>query len=824
MKSNKKNYLIIIIYGIILTILLLGSNNLYGSCTDWINQHTVIPDYFRKLFYETGNLLPNFAFNLGAGQNIFNFCYYGLLSPIILLSYLLPFIDMTTYIIFISIILYLSSGILLYKFLNNNNFENKISLVLSICFLTLSPITFHFHHHIMFVYYIPFLILALIGIDKYINKNKSFLLMFSIFLIIMTNYYYSISALLVIIIYGIYKLLGKQESFVIKIFIKDILKASLRVIVPVLLSGIILFPALYITFSNGRETSKSIELLNLLIPNLKRVLYNHNTLGLCIPILLSSISLLCTKLKKKNDIFLGYSLLIITLIPIFMYLLNGFLYIRGKVLIPFSVLYIYTFAKFINNMINNNINFKKLFLISIFIIILSLGIQKNSFDIYIIDFVVSFILFKFCIKYKSKTIILIYSFTILLITAFSSNINEDYVSIEEYKNINNPNTIKLLKKIDKGGFYRTDNYNISDKNVNKVYQNNYFNTSIYSSNYNKNYWNFYHKDFKNNLPYRNKFITAGANNILFSNFMGVKYIISGNDDLAFYEKIDSSDNLNLYYNENVNPIIYTTDDVGSYGIYKKLKYPYNIEYLINKPVTNSKNNNLYETKIKKLNLDINESYDFEILDDKTYIYNLDEPISNKILIITFDMDYNQSCKVGDSKITINGISNKLTCKEWIYHNQNNNFNYVISSNKQIDSLNVNISKGKYKISNINAYLMDYSMPKFKEIDNIEIDKKNSTITGSVSLDKKSYVITSIPYDDGFSVFVDDKKVNTEIVNTAFLGFKITKGNHSIKIKYQSPLLKYGYISSILGILIMALILIYEKINLRQLDLSKNENN
>ena len=55
MKSDKKNYLIIIIYGIILIAVMLGFNNLYGSSTDWISQHSVIPDYFRKIFYETGN-------------------------------------------------------------------------------------------------------------------------------------------------------------------------------------------------------------------------------------------------------------------------------------------------------------------------------------------------------------------------------------------------------------------------------------------------------------------------------------------------------------------------------------------------------------------------------------------------------------------------------------------------------------------------------------------------------------------------------------------------------------------------------------------------
>ena len=62
--------------------------NIFGSSKDWVNQHILFPEYFRQLFYSTGKLIPNLALNLGAGENIFNFAYYGLLSPIFLFSYL----------------------------------------------------------------------------------------------------------------------------------------------------------------------------------------------------------------------------------------------------------------------------------------------------------------------------------------------------------------------------------------------------------------------------------------------------------------------------------------------------------------------------------------------------------------------------------------------------------------------------------------------------------------------------------------------------------------------------------------------------------------
>ena len=100
-KFNLKDYIylsviISIIFFAIFTI--TKGNYAYGSTIDWSDQHYNIPDYFRNLFYETKQLIPSFSFNIGAGENIFYLSYYGLLSPIILISYLLPMISMSTYI------------------------------------------------------------------------------------------------------------------------------------------------------------------------------------------------------------------------------------------------------------------------------------------------------------------------------------------------------------------------------------------------------------------------------------------------------------------------------------------------------------------------------------------------------------------------------------------------------------------------------------------------------------------------------------------------------------------------------------------------------
>ena len=90
-EKNKRHIVRIgILLGIyvLLVLLLTRFKYAYGSTLDWAGQHYAIPDYFRKLFYETGEFFPSFAPNIGAGENIYYFSYYGLYSPFILFSYL----------------------------------------------------------------------------------------------------------------------------------------------------------------------------------------------------------------------------------------------------------------------------------------------------------------------------------------------------------------------------------------------------------------------------------------------------------------------------------------------------------------------------------------------------------------------------------------------------------------------------------------------------------------------------------------------------------------------------------------------------------------
>ena len=244
-KLNKKDYLyltILTLFILLIVFIITRGEYIYGSVTDWKDQHFLFAEYFRNLFYQTGDLIPELALNIGGGQNIFNFAYYGLLNPIILISYLFPFIDMMHYVIISSILIVIISGIMLYKWLKNNQIESNICFLTTFIFITASPLILHSHRHIMFINYMPFLILGLIGIDKYFKDKKFYLITISTSLMIFTSYYYSITGIIVLGIYYIYKYINLNDKIDIKKFSISLIKFVYFVFLGIMIAAVLLLP------------------------------------------------------------------------------------------------------------------------------------------------------------------------------------------------------------------------------------------------------------------------------------------------------------------------------------------------------------------------------------------------------------------------------------------------------------------------------------------------------------------------------------------------------------------------------------------------------
>lgn len=829
---------IIFFLTLFLVFLTIKGGYIFGSNMDWMKQHSVLPDYFRNLFYQTGNLFPNFAPQLGGGQNIFYLAYYGLYNPFILLSYLFPFIPMGIYIMIISILVVLVSVYLFYYFLKLNHFSNKICLFTSLLFLSASCFLFHSHRHIMFVSYMPFLILAFIGVISYFDKKKSTLLVVSIFLMILTSYYYSIPGMISICLYALYYYLKKEDKITLKGIIHDGFFFLFRILLGILLASMLLLPLVYVILNGRSSGTSSISLdLNLLKPNisLDYIMYGTYGIGLTAIFWLSIIYHIVV--SKKEYKVVSILLLILFSFPIFNFILNGRLYLNGKVFIPLLPLGAFLIASMINSTnFSKNMVLKVLLglIISIFLI------TSNGYRTYYfyIELMITFFLL-LCYQKKKKILILLPILIASFITCYYNNINDDLVSITDYQKQLSYNKFNVLDYINQNtsSIYRFQDDLSGANGINYSYGKLDYRTTLYSSTSNSNYSSNFYNAFNNNDIYRNYLLLAQTNNLFFQRYMGIRYLLTDNNPPSGYQKINSYQNGSLYENKNVYPIGFSMTNLLSYKDYEKLSFIEKLEAFQNNVIINgsSKNSNL-DFSNKKIDLD------YEVVDTKNISYEkknngylitskkngkitlkLNESIVNNSLIIRFQMNDIPSCKNGDTAITINQVMNKLTCKTWKYYNHNEVFDYVISSNDEIKELELEFSKGNYDITDIEIYEIPND---FFQKDNgisplvIDFDKtKGDYLKGTINVVKDSYFVFTIPYDNGFNILVDGKKIEYEKVNDMFIGFPITEGNHTIEYHFRAPLRSIGMIITMISGIILVGLTIYEK---KQIKYNENE--
>lgn len=823
-KKDRRNYFIICVVTILLVLLGSRIGAMFGSSTDWVSQHTTFPDYFRTLFYETHKLIPSFAPSLGAGQNIWYFSYYGLLNPVLLLSYLLPFVKMTTYIQIVNVLLLMVSSCLCYRLLSKHSKKATQNCILSLLFLSMSALIYQAHRHFMFVSYMPFLLLAMLGLERRKEGKGSLLLIVSIFLMILTSYYYSIGGLLALGIYHIY-LTCQEKDLSFASFWKKTGKTLIPVLLGILLAAFFLLPTAYaITHGRGTETG-GISLIKLLFPNfdLANFLYDGYTLGISLLPLLAVFFLLSS--KKREQRILSILLCLVMFFPLFLYLLNGGLYLRSKVLIPLLPLY---FVQLQNFLLEEERRVKHSYGLGFVILFLGIlyTVVLHSLKWYLLIFllldVVLCLSIVFC-RTRKKQLLKVY-LGICFVVCICLNQTENYMSKDHMKRILQDPYVKEVTKALKNEttIVRSKNLNEQYQNINRIPGEDYYGTSLYSSTQNEYYHHFYRNQFYHALGNRNQLMLGNAPNVLFDSFMGIRYVSESHGEKG-YTKVDE----HLFRNDLSRDILYGVSDLLSLKEFETYGEEEKIEALLTKAIVENGNSSFTPT-MRRVTLSF-EGEDSNLIEQEVQgnkliltvkektktTFRVKENLTNQILLLSFQVENESSCNDPDRFISINGIVNKLTCKEWLYHNRNYRFHYVFGpkGNDEDQTFEVELEKGTYVLSNLVTVLYDYdefvkSLNQITRPTSLQYEK--GSYQAEITMKENGYLVTSIPYDEGFQVFIDKKEVKSELVNLSFLGVPLTKGEHEIEVVYQAPWLNHGKKVSSAAFLGTILYLIFER--------------
>lgn len=861
------SHLLLTVITLVILLLPLGTGMFYGSEGDWYSQHVGIAESLRQTMLETKSLIPQYI-NLGGGSSIYDFAYYGLLRPDVLFSCMVPDMEMKYVIAGYAVLGVIASVNLCYLWLQKQRLSKSFAFAGAVL-LAASSCFYQAHHQIMFVNYMPFLFLALMGVDRLLRENKITLLVISLFMIYIHSFYYAIACLFVIEIYTIHQVLQREtiqkliEQRKWKQLIKTIGRTAgmfmAAIAVSIGMAMVLLLPTGLDILSNEKDAgSFGAVQVKVFDWGMEGLLYSPYGCGMT----LLTLYCLLLSLTKKRKRFLSITLIICVLFPVVSYVLNGFLYARSKILIPFVALFVLVAADTLQDLYQGKQKHCFVLLLCCLIPVFC-SLWK---PLLLLDEIILFIWLSFWQMGRISKTVKHYIFWLVFLTpvlvSVGINMSDSYLKPFCQKLGIGTNGAYLKTEDDRqkhftsgeitefvdDSRYRFDVLSNNFVNSNLLANGNINKTAMYSSVTNTVYARFYYDTMRNAISLNNRVALVPCGNPCFSYFMGQKYLLADKENLPDgYKKVVQKGNYILARNDDVLPVCYGTTNLFSEENYKKLRFPDTLEILCSRAVVSANAMEIISSKDEKRitkvtggissndTLQVNnpteifashmqkenvEEFFTENGSEKlihpsgkgeSYTLPLTQSLQGKIVILSFHVESNNGKEV---IISINGIKNKLSSKSAPYPNNNHDFTYVLSAGHSIDELKVEVSKGDYAVNNLEIYTIDkkylqYSdvvIPQTKE----PLQGKNESVfQGNITMKKAGYFITSYPYRKGYQIKVDGVSVEAEKVNTAFIGFPITAGKHEIAITYVAPGFKLGCIVSILSCLLLVMIILWE---------------
>lgn len=746
-----------------IALVLLLTSNVFGNTIDWYSQHVVIADALRHAIRSEGTLFPTYMKQLMGGGNIYHFSYYGYLRPDILIGALLIHVNMQTIIIAYSVLMMTLSVICCYIFLRQHTDDENICIFVSLLVL-LSSIFFHSHKQIMFVNYMPYLFLALISIEK---KNfVAFTLCGS--MIVLHSYFYCIGCFIVCFIYLLYRYPQEWK----KLFISYVLI--------VLLTAILTIPTLYIILMNGKSGAPT-QLSSLFIPslNLKGLLYSKYGCGLTyISYILLVLALGDKQLRKLS---------IVTLVSFYCtlvwFIMNGFLYARSKIMLVFIPIVAYIMCMMLVKIKEGDVKLSKYAVILLIIPLFFIDYPVSA----LIDCLFASLL----LLQKRKQVLYAYLVVPMLVVSFINGPSSFYKPKKSEKNVS-----QLVR--------RNKMHTVADlttrQNVNQTHGNILKRVSGYTSTNNKHYNEFLFDTLRIPVPTNNRVAQNDTDNIFYLKTLGIDTVISERNAPYGYSLKDQDKNVKLYQSNTALPQAYATSQLMSEKQFKKLSYPYTLDTLVNCAIVN-KGNTHYQSQFVEEDPGFEKKYHIKNKVNKEI--TLKRQTNNEIVVLECDVVNNKPLK--GISMSVNGMKNKLASITNPYYHPHTHFTFVTTSNL----LKVSLSKGNYIIKNIKMHTLPASAL-HQQVDPLETKKTSKVLEGNINVSKDGYFITRIPYEKGYTMYIDNKKVNAEKVNQAFLGCRISKGTHQIKITFTPPGYTLACIISTIGVILLALFYIYQR--------------
>ncbi len=250
------------------------------------------------------------------------------------------------------------------------------------------------------------------------------------------------------------------------------------------------------------------------------------------------------------------------------------------------------------------------------------------------------------------------------------------------------------------------------------------------------------------------------------------------------------------------------------------------EIMVFKPIAHNLTvnpNNTGHTSSRPTNqsFDRNYSYDFyEDLDSASsasnlrFVLDLPEDLPAGVdLYFFFESDYPRVLdwtflSPAEDDLTGQFFENENDCVQHLGKLDNLSYNYALEVDIASDTNMLYLISDQTVFWYLDEVAFADAMSRLAEGNfKIDADYSESDLTGTINVPAGcSTVFTTIPYDEGWNIYVDGKKVEPIKTLDALIAFDITEGEHEIELSYFSDYHKWGIIIS-LGTLALTAVLV-----------------
>ena len=832
-----KNYLLAFFLPLLLCLLIFYLKGILQSVEDiYVSdlrlQHISFLNYLKNVL--VGKTSIYYSFYAGMGNPMLaNMIFYAL-SPINMITFIIK--DIRYAIIFVYMIKLSLSGLTMYMLLKSKTERDDLTTVLfSTCF-ALSSFAINYFFCIFWFDCLYLAPLVVMGIDKMYKTEKiNLLYIFSLALAIICNIQMGFGLCVFSVLYYLY-------CFFVNYNLKDDKKKFIQLGIVFAISslcagavssGVLLgFVTEYRNISLARElkvstvagTSNITYIIKGLfsVGNLKTDYYNNYEPFTYCGLIISYFSVLYffNKNIDKRKRVAALGVILVFVISFCINSLNLFWHLSSPVLL----------------------NYRYSIYLALFLTVLAYECYANQDKLVKRDIVVLSIALLFglsCIVMYANEIYILYTFIFLLLIftfiIFAKNRGKVFeymliiavlveIVVNGYTSLYTARQLPFGKISSYDNLIKESNFNNFDDNYRLMYDHSYTdftndtlllnkNSSLryFSSVINGYVTNFF--DWNFSTVGNNNYRLSAYDNPLLLSLLGNKYFylldeIKNN----LYNKVDSYKITSYDYVQGKN-------DTKNVYLYEN-PYALSLGYVIDGDVKHNKKMEIteYQNAIIKAFTGTSEDVVYSL----DVSANNDNAICSKVVnasCMTFSItnDTDNSMVYAYSNFSTYNVSSPNakvyidTGRPIIISTLDKNFDLTLTS----DSVNLELERFVASTYNRELLIRDLEILRKNMLKDIKINK--NVMTGKISSSKDGILFLSIPYDNKFQIFVDNKRVKYySLLDNSFIGLDLKKGEHNIKLKYVDDNLRLYVISSAVSIIVTFIIYYFvnKKINVR----------